>query len=373
MIGCRFGAKNRLDVNYLYLAEKGGAEILPETTVTAIRELADGTWSVEVVPTGKRRGGRAITARQVVLAAGALGTQRLLHTMRDTGVLPRLSPRLGELTRTNSEAILGAKAKDSSVDYSKGVAITSSWHPDENTHIEPVRYGRGSNAMGLLQTILVDGGGKMPRPLRFLGQLLRHPILFLRNMSVRRWSERTVIALVMQTLDNSITVRGKRGLLGRKLTSAPGHGEQNPTWIPVGHEAVRALAEEIDGQPGGTWGDVVNIPMTAHIIGGCVIGETPQTGVIDPFHRVHGYPTLHVVDGSAISANLGVNPSLTITAQAERAFALWPNAGEQDTRPAPGSPYSRTLPTVPRRPMVPAEAPGALRLPLLPLPTSRPA
>jgi cholesterol oxidase len=373
MIGCRFGAKNRLDVNYLYLAEKGGAEILPETTVTAIRELADGTWSVEVVPTGKRRGGRAITARQVVLAAGALGTQRLLHTMRDTGVLPRLSPRLGELTRTNSEAILGAKAKDSSVDYSKGVAITSSWHPDENTHIEPVRYGRGSNAMGLLQTILVDGGGKVPRPLRFLGQLLRHPILFLRNMSVRRWSERTVIALVMQTLDNSITVRGKRGLLGRKLTSAPGHGEQNPTWIPVGHEAVRALAEEIDGQPGGTWGDVVNIPMTAHIIGGCVIGETPQTGVIDPFHRVHGYPTLHVVDGSAISANLGVNPSLTITAQAERAFALWPNAGEQDTRPAPGSPYSRTLPTVPRRPMVPAEAPGALRLPLLPLPTSRPA
>ncbi|MDX6224998.1 MAG: cholesterol oxidase [Frankiales bacterium] len=373
MIGCRFGAKNRLDVNYLYLAEKGGATILPETTVTAIRQLADGTWAVDVTPTGKHRGGQTLSAKQVVLAAGALGTQRLLHEMKHRGALPRLSGRLGELTRTNSEAILGAKAKDSTVDYSKGVAITSSWHPDEHTHIEPVRYGKGSNAMGLLQTILVDGGGKVPRPLRFIGSALRHPILFLRNMSVRRWSERTVIALVMQTFDNSITVRRKRGLLGSKLTTAPGHGEPNPSWIPVAHDAVRALAEEVDGQPGGTWGDVFNVPMTAHIIGGCVIGESPETGVIDPYHRVHGYPTLHVVDGAAISANLGVNPSLTITAQAERAFALWPNEGEVDTRPSPGSAYSRVHPTPPRLPMVPAGAPGALRLPLLPQPVTRPA
>ena len=373
MIGCRFGAKNRLDVNYLYLAEKGGAEIIAETTVTSLRELADGTWAVEVKPTGKRGGARTISAGQVVLAAGALGTQRLLHELRDKGVLPKLSPRLGQLTRTNSEAILGAKAKDASVDYSKGVAITSSWHPDEHTHIEPVRYGRGSNAMGLLQTVLVDGGGKVPRPLRFIGQVLRHPILFVKNMSVRRWSERTVIALVMQTFDNSITVRRKRGLFGAKLTSSEGHGEPNPRWIPVGHEATRLLAEEMDGQAGGTWGDVLNIPMTAHIIGGAVIGETPETGVIDPFHRVHGYPTLHVVDGAAISANLGVNPSLTITAQAERAMAFWPNAGSEDSRPAPGEPYRRITPTPPVRPLVPADAPGALRLPLLPLPSTRPA
>ncbi|MDX6275179.1 MAG: cholesterol oxidase [Frankiales bacterium] len=373
MIGCRFGAKNRLDVNYLYLAEKGGATILPETTVTAIRQLADGTWAVDITPTGKHRGGGTLSAKQVVLAAGALGTQRLLHEMKHRGALPRLSGRLGELTRTNSEAILGAKAKNSTVDYSKGVAITSSWHPDEHTHIEPVRYGKGSNAMGLLQTILVDGGGKVPRPLRFIGSALRHPILFLRNMSVRHWSERTVIALVMQTFDNSITVRRKRGLLGSKLTTAPGHGEPNPSWIPVAHDAVRALAEEVDGQPGGTWGDVFNVPMTAHIIGGCVIGESPETGVIDPYHRVHGYPTIHVVDGAAISANLGVNPSLTITAQAERAFALWPNEGEVDTRPSPGSAYSRVHPTPPRLPMVPAGAPGALRLPLLPQPATRPA
>jgi cholesterol oxidase len=360
MIGCRYGAKNRLDTNYLYLAESRGAVVEPLTTVTAIREQADGTWVVESVPTGRKGPRTRRTAAHVVLAAGTLGTQRLLHDMKDTGVLPRISNRLGMVTRTNSEALLGAQtAKVPDQSFDRGIAITSSFHPDDVTHVEPVRYGKGSNAMGLLSTILVDGGGPIPRWLRFLLQAARHPVVFGRSMSVRHWSEKTIIVLVMQTLDNSISVRRTRR--GR-LTSGPGHGAPNPTWIPVAHEATRRIAAEIGGFPGGTLGDVTNVPMTAHIIGGCVISSDPESGVIDPYHRVHGYPTLHVVDGAAISANLGVNPSLTITAQAERAMSLWPNAGETDPRPPAGAAYVRLAPVPPRRPVVPAGAPGALRL-----------
>jgi cholesterol oxidase len=359
MIGCRFGAKNRLDTNYLYLAEQLGTVIEPLTTVTAVRETTDG-WVVETVPTGKKGPVTRRTSKQVVLAAGTLGTQQLLHEMRDTGVLPKVSKRLGMVTRTNSEALLGAQAKTMPKDtFNQGIAITSSFHPDAVTHVEPVRYGKGSNAMGLLSTILVDGGGRVPRPLRFLLQALRHPYVFARSLSVRNWSEKTIIVLVMQTLDNSISVkRTKRG----KLTSGPGHGAANPTWIPVAHEATRRIAEEIGGFPGGTVGDLANVPMTAHIIGGCVISDSAETGVIDPYHRVHGYPGLHVVDGAAISANLGVNPSLTITAQAERAMSLWPNQGAPDGRPAQGEPYRRIEPVAPVRPAVPASAPGALRI-----------
>ena len=351
MIGCRAGAKNRLDLNYLHLAERAGATIHPDTTVTAVRRAGDG-WRVESK-------GRTFTADHVVLAAGALGTQRLLHAMKDNGVLPGLSPRLGALTRTNSEALLGAQALAvPEKPFSQGVAITSSFHPDADTHIEPVRYGPGSNAMGLLSTLLVDGGGRVPRPIRFVGQALRHPGVFLRSLSKRRWSERTIIALVMQSLDNSLTVRRTRS--GR-LTTGPGHGPANPRWIPAGHDAVRRMASKIGGFPGGSVGDVFDIPMTAHILGGVTIGESADTGVIDAYHRVFGYPGLHVVDGSAVPANLGVNPSLTITALAERAMSLWPNAGESDSRPAPGRPYQRLNPIAPRSPAVPIHAPAALR------------
>jgi cholesterol oxidase len=352
MIGCTVGAKNRLDVNYLYLAERAGATVHPSTEVTALRQM-DGGWRVETTK-------GVFTARDVILAAGALGTQRLLHAMRDTGVLPKISPQLGALTRTNSEALLGAQAEKVPAEpYSQGVAITSSFHPDSRTHIEPVRYGPGSNAMGLLATLLVDGGGRLPRPVKFLGQALRHPYVLFRSLSVRRWSERTIIALVMQTADNSLTVRRtKRG----RLTTGPGHGEPNPSWIPVGHDAVRRIAEKIGGFPGGTLGDVFDIPMTAHILGGATIGDSPETGVVDAYHRVYGYDGLHVIDGSAVPANLGVNPSLTITALAERATALWPNKDESDERPEIGREYRRLPPIAPRNPAVPAHAPGALRL-----------
>ncbi|WHT18828.1 GMC family oxidoreductase [Crossiella sp. CA-258035] len=357
MTGCRVGAKNTLMKNYLYLAERKGAEVFPLTTVTGLRRRADGGWVVATERTGSwlRKGRRTFTAGQVVLAAGTWGTQNLLHKLRDNGSLPALSPRLGQLTRTNSEAILGAKASkvDPNRDFTKGVAITSSFHPDEDTHIEPVRYGKGSNAMGLLQAPAV-------------ATMLRHPLLTLRNLSVRRWSERTVILLVMQSLNNSITTFTKRGWLGgRKLSSKQGHGAPNPNSIPAGVKAAELAADKIDGIPGGAISEMFNIPMTAHFLGGCPIGLDAEHGVIDPYHRVHGYPGLSIVDGSAISANLGVNPSLTITAQAERALSLWPNKGEADPRPAQGAPYQRLSPVPPVSPAVPAAAPGALRLPIV--------
>jgi len=364
MTGCRHGAKNTLLQNYLYLAEQAGAAVHPMTTVIRIRSLPDGRYAVDTERTGSwvRKRRRTFVARDVVLGAGTMGTQRLLHRMRDEGHLPHLSARLGELTRTNSEAILGARTFRRDVDFTKGVAITSSFHPDHQTHIEPVRYGEGSNAMGLLTTGLADGGGRS-RPLTWLREAARHPLMLLRNTSMRHWSEQIIIALVMQTRDNSITCFTKRGLLGRrKLTSKQGHGEPNPTWIPVGHDAVRRIATKIKGFAGGGWNDVFNIPMTAHFLGGAPIGDSPATGVIDAYHRAYGHPGLHVVDGAAVSANLGVNPSLTITAQAERAMSMWPNAGEADPRPGLGQPYERVAPVTPRAPAVPAGAIGELRL-----------
>ncbi|GGG13801.1 cholesterol oxidase [Rhodococcoides trifolii] len=376
MTGCRHGAKNTLLKNYLGLAERAGADIVPMTTVTDLREQPDGSWRIDTERTGSwiRKGRKTFTADNVVLAAGTWGSQQLLHRLKDEGSLPRLSPKLGELTRTNSESIVGAgKMKvDPNVDLTRGVAITSSFHPTSDTHIEPCRYGKGSNAMGLLQTLMTDGGGRVPRWMRFLGVALRHPLLLVRMLSVKDWSQRTIIALVMQNLDNSITTYTKRGPFGRRVTSKQGHGQPNPTWIPAGNDATRRIAKKIDGVAGGTWGEVFNIPLTAHFLGGCVISEDAAHGVIDPYHRVHGYPTLSIVDGSAVSANLGVNPSLTISAQAERSAALWPNKGQEDLRPAQGQPYRRLDPIAPRSPAVPASAPAALRLPIVEIRSSAP-
>ena len=381
MVGCRVGAKNTLVKNYLALAERLGVRIQPLRTVVDVRPIDPHDDAAGYIVTTERTGAwwrkdrRTTTARQVVLAAGTWGTQRLLHRMHVSGGLPRLSGQLGVLTRTNSEALLGAMTRRvPGIDLTRGVAITSSFHPDEDTHVENCRYGKGSNAMGVLSTVLVDGDGRGPRWLRFIGRAVRRPDLVARTLSARRFSERTVIGLVMQSLDNSLIVSGRRrpalrwlGFNPVGLTSRQGHGEPNPAWIPAGHRAVRLIARRLaarTGVPadaGGGLGDLFDVPLTAHFLGGCVIGETAARGVVDPYHRVHGYPGLHIVDGSAVSANLGVNPSLTITAQAERAFALWPNRGESDPRPPQGEPYRRLAPVPPRRPAVPATAPGALR------------
>ncbi|WP_129841890.1 GMC family oxidoreductase [Streptomyces sp. RFCAC02] len=380
MTGCRHGAKNTLNENYLHLARRAGAEIHPLTTVTAVAELP-GTrpgYAVTTVPTdagrrARRRRARTLLARHVVLAAGTYGTQQLLHRMRDTGALPRVSDRLGTLTRTNSEALVGARTSPrryralhgpgAHPDFTRGVAITSSIHPDPHTHIEPVRYGRGSNAMGFLSIQQFRHTPRLPRLLSYAATSLRHPLLFLVSQSNRRWSERTIIGLVMQTHDNSLTTFRKRRGPGRgRLTARQGHGAPNPGHIPEGAEAARRIAEDIGGFPGTNVGELIGTPLTAHFLGGCPIGADPSRGVVDPYHRLWGHPGISVVDGSAVSANLGVNPALTITAQAERAMALWPNRGDPDPRPAQGEPYAPLRPVPPGRPAVPGGAFGELRL-----------
>jgi cholesterol oxidase len=400
MTGCRYNAKNTLVKNYLYLAEKLGAEIHPLTTVTRVRPRAEGGYEVTTRSTTTKAARRAaqrahrrlrrdqqpgqipgdldsetgpgrhtFTADQVVFSAAALGTQRLLHRMKAEGHLPHLSDRLGHLARTNSESLLGAIAPrhdpDPRKNFSYGVAITSSFHPDDHTTIEPVRYGAGSTAMLLLQTVLASGETTGPRWKLWAREMWRNRAHIPKMYDVRRNADRTVIALVMQTLDNSITTYLAKNPVTRtwRMTTKQGHGAPNPTWIPIAHDAVRAMARAINGVPAGTIGEPFNAPMTAHFIGGCVIGQDPSDGVIDAYQRVFGHLGLHIADGSAISANLGVNPSLTITAQAERAMSYWPNKGDDDPRPPLGSPYRQITPVDPHRPAVPDEAPAALRLP----------
>ncbi|MFF4549006.1 GMC family oxidoreductase N-terminal domain-containing protein [Streptomyces sp. NPDC001435] len=383
MTGCRHGAKNTLNENYLHLAEKAGAVVHPMTTVVSVTDDSRGGYAVATLPTDeKKKGkGRTFTARRVVIAAGTYGTQTLLHRMKANGQLPHLSGRLGDLTRTNSEALVGAqtddrryrKAHGTKADFTRGVAITSSIHPDEDTHIEPVRYGKGSNAMGGMSILQVPYAEGSSRVLAWLANAARHPLLVARSLSNRRWSERTIIGLVMQSLDNSLTTYLKPNGVGKGLlTARQGHGAPNPKQIRAASEAASALASEINGFAGSNVGELMGTPLTAHFLGGCPIGASPETGVIDPYHRLYGHPGISVVDGAAVSANLGVNPSLTITAQAERAMSYWPNKGEADPRPAQGVAYERLKPVEPANPVVPADAFGALRLPFLGMPAVPP-
>jgi cholesterol oxidase len=363
MTGCRFNAKNTLPKNYLGLAESAGAKVFPEHTVESFEELPNGGWKITARKSSAWFGGKRIfTAGEVVVAAGTYNTQKLLHKMKDAKKLAQLSPALGKLSRTNSESLVGAvMPHGGEIDFSKGAAITSSFFPDEHTHVEPVRYGKGSNFMGLLQTLMTDGHSAKVRRRQWVKTLITKPSMIAKILDVRKWSERTVIALVMQNVDSSIAVRGKRGIFGWRLTSKNDSEHPNATYIPAANEVVRKIAKNYGGTPGGHIGDLVSAPFTAHFVGGCVISDDSKNGVIDPFHRVWNYPTLHVVDGASVTANLGVNPSLTITAQAERAFSFWPNKGESDPRPPQGSGYKRIEWVKPNSPFVPEHAYGALR------------
>lgn len=370
MVGCRVGAKNTLMKNYLALAEGLGVQIVPMRTVTRVgvvpgTEGPDEVYRVrhEATDALGDKSARVTTASKVVVAAGTWGTQTLLHEMKADGELPAISDFLGQLTRTNSEALVGALADsppEGEHDLTTGVAITSSFHPDADTHIENVRYGHGSDAMGLLTTLLAPPRtGHAPRWAKLLAELPRQlPALKAWFPPGTHFADSTVIGLVMQSLDNSLTTSLTTGPGGRRrLTSTQGHGEENPTYIAAGHEGIRVLATKLAERigrpfyPGGTWSEAFDIPLTAHFLGGAPIADSPATGVIDPYHRLWGHPGISVVDGSAVSANLGVNPSLTITAQAERAFSLWPNAGDADGRPAQGDAYRRLDP-------VPAQTPA---------------
>ncbi|MDP1851353.1 MAG: GMC family oxidoreductase [Candidatus Planktophila sp.] len=362
MTGCHFNAKNTLPKNYLGLAESAGAIVFPMTTVKSFSQSSDGTWDIRAVKTDDPFA-RSIKfkADQVIVAAGTYNTQKLLHAMKSNS-LPQLSNQLGQLSRTNSEALTGAMMPNIDIDFSTGSAITSSFFPDEHTHIEPVRYGKGSNFMGLMQTIMTDGYDSKGRRKHWLKQFVAKPSLLGKILNVRRWSQRTVIALTMQNVDSSVTVSRKRGLFGWHLTSKNDPLKPNATYIPAANEVVRRIAKKHNGIAGGHIGDLIDAPFTAHFVGGCVIGIDAEHGVIDPYHRVYNYPTLHIVDGSTITANLGVNPSLTITAQAERAISMWPNKGDVDIRPMQGSEYKRLSPIAPNKPFVPAGALGELKI-----------
>jgi cholesterol oxidase len=334
MVGCPIGAKNTLPKNYLWLAEHQGAKIVPERTVVDVRPLgaADGSDGYEVVTerTGAwiRKQRRTHTTASVVLAGGPLGTNKLLQRCRHNGSLPKVSRRLGELVRTNSEAILAVTAKDDSVDFTKRVAISGSIYPDENTHIETVSYGHAGDGMSLLHTLLVGDGTRVTRPLKLLAAAVRHPLMFARLCDPRGWSRRTIIVLVMQTLDNAIALRPRPGRFGAmRLQTEQDPEKPNPTFIPIANHAAEWMAKEIDGMPQSSVLEALaNIPTTAHILGGVVIGRSPEEGVVDARHRVFGYENLLVCDGSVIPANVGVNPSLTITALAERAMSFVPAA-----------------------------------------------
>ncbi len=366
MTGCRHGAKNTLVKNYLYLAEKAGAEVRELTTVT---DIVDGKNGFTIKTRGTSGGKRqAITAKQVIVAAGALGTAKLLQRVKANGNLQGLSPMLGQLSRTNSESLLGVVSRDTNVDYSQGSAITSSYFPDEHTHIESVRYGKGSNFMALMESFMSSGKkGQAPNFGLLLWNTLKNLQRLPKFYNLRHWSERTLILLVMQSADNSLSTFIKRGLFGKKLTSRQGTGKPNPAWVKVGHEAARDLAKDMNGTPGAVITEPFGIPMTAHFLGGCVIADNPENGVVDPFLRAFGVPGLHIFDGSTLSANPGVNPSLSITAQAEWASAHWPNNGESDSRPALGSRFAPIKAVAPKSPLVPVTAPAALRIPLSPL------
>ena len=362
MTGCRYNAKNTLPKNYLGLAEAAGATVMPMSTVYKVEPMSQGGYRISVRKTGTKSES-SFTASEVIFAAGAYNTQKLLHRMKDDAVLPNLSPRLGTLSRTNSESILGAVSDTRTTDFTEGVAITSSFFPDPQTHVEPVRYGKGSNSMGLLQTIMTRPQPGKKRWAIWIKEMLKNPRDVALALNVRSWSERTVISLVMQTVDNSLTLKGKRNRFGRwSLGTVACESTPAPTYIPVAQDVVERAAEIIDGRPGGSVFESFDAALTAHFVGGCVIGSNSASGVIDGYHRVFGHAGLHVVDGSAITANLGVNPSLTITAQAERAMALWPNRGEVDTRPTLGAQYEKVNPVAPKNPYVPADAPAAYRI-----------
>jgi cholesterol oxidase len=333
MIGCPHGAKNTLVKNYLWLAERAGAQVHPERLAVDVRPLgaADGSegYAVTTEHPGRwiRRRRKTFTARGVVFAAGPLGTNKLLAACKLHGSLPRVSDRLGQLVRTNSEAILAVTLPPGAPDIQRRVAITGSIYPDPDTHIETVVYGDAADSMSSLYTVLVGDGTRVTRPLKLAATAARHPLTFLKLLNPRGWSRRTIIVLVMQTLDNAIALRAIRTRRGARLQTAQDPDRPIPTFIPVANQFAEWLAKRTGGVAQTALMEAVaNIATTAHVLGGAVIGADPSTGVVDARQRVFGYENLLVCDGSAVPANVGVNPSLTITAMAEHAMSQVPPA-----------------------------------------------
>ncbi|MEP7051733.1 MAG: GMC family oxidoreductase [Pseudomonadota bacterium] len=328
MVGCRFGAKNTLDKNYLYFAESWGAVIFPELKVTRLSPVPGG-YEVETERSTALFGatGPRLCAKRVIVAAGVLGTVELLLKNRDQHrTLPALSQRLGDFVRTNGESLLGATSFDAHRELSRGIAIGAAFHPNSLTKIEAVRYPSGSGAMRMLAVPLTPNGSALTRPLKMLWRMLTRLPRMLRLWWVKDWARSTVILLVMQAVDQHLRLRLGRSLFGRGLkdiaTDAP-----VPSYLPIAQEAAQILAEELNGEAQNVISEVLlRTPATAHILGGCCIGRDAESGVIDEQHQVFGYPGLYVCDGSVVPGNLAVNPSLTISALAERFASFFPRA-----------------------------------------------
>ena len=369
-VGCGHNAKNKLTTNYLYLAEKLGVEIHELHEVHELVPLAGGGFAVHTRHPGWAQRAahlhrRVYSAEQVVVAAHAYGSAKLLLHMQHAGRLPGVSSELGKRARTNSEQLLAItrshgqwKLDPEKIRITPGsIAITSGVWPDAVTSIEPVYWGVGSDVFAFLVTYHQQGEQKHPTA-SWLKELIEHPGQVLGFSDPRHWSERTVVLLCMQTTDTSLELYWHDG----RLRSRPGSGTPPSVHIPVVEEFADRVARKMDSREGALLFEVINRTATAHFTGGIPIGDSSERGAIDPYQRVFGQPGLHVMDGSVMPANTGVNPSLMITALAERAMSLWPNKGDADTRPPLGSGYERVDPVRPRHPVVPAGAPGELRL-----------
>ncbi|NOZ08785.1 MAG: GMC family oxidoreductase [FCB group bacterium] len=329
MTGCRDGGKNTLDKNYLFLARKKGVKIFPETEAISVTPAREGGYLIKIKKsTGFRAAKGKLASKGVIFSGGVMGTVKLLLKLKNNGALPAISDQLGAFVRTNSEALVGAVANESTEDYSKGIAITSGIYPDEHTHIETVRYGKGHNAMALLGTLLVDDSPIFHRSLVYLGQIIKHPGKFIKSLKFSGWSERTTILLVMQTLSNYLTLDYRRRWWrfgGYSLNSRCQKESRVPAYNPVANDFARRMSEKIGGEPLSVLPEVLmNTSSTAHILGGCVLSDSKANGVVDITGKIHGYEDLYVIDGSIVPVNLGVNPSLTITALAEYLLNKFP-------------------------------------------------
>lgn len=329
MTGCRYDGKNTLDKNYLYLARKRGLQLYADTEVVDVRPLPDGGYTVSALQGTSifRRKKVSFTTRNVVFSGGALGTNQLLLRLKQKAeCLPDLSPQLGRRVRTNSEALIFVTVPDSKVDYSEGVAINSMLQTDDNSHLEMVRYGAGSGFFRLFSLPHTPGGGGPPiQILRMMWGLIKHPIRALKVILVRDWAKQTMILLYMRSTEG--TLRFAVGRSGRMRTELDS-GDAPEAQIPEADQLAAEVAAKTGGVVMKNAVDVFNTPVTAHILGGCAMGDSPETGAIDTQHRLFGYEGLYVIDGSAISANPGVNPSLTITALAERAMTFIPDRAD---------------------------------------------
>ena len=330
MVGCRYNAKNTLDKNYLYLAENLGVQIAPEQEVLSVKEDKNGGYVIAYrKSTGilKRQG--KVYARKVIFSGGVMGSVKLLFKCKSMGYLSKISNRLGDYVRTNSESILGIRSRSISKtkDFTKGIAISAGFKPDDKTHIETCRYGKGQNSMSLLTTHLFNSS-KMPGIVKWFLNIIFHPIQFIRDTIPYKWSSQTVILLIMQPINNYLKFSYKRRwwrLGAKSMNSDLSSGDPIPSSIPIGDKIANDIAEDINGVPMSTYMDTfLGIPTTAHILGGASMGEDMSTGVVDERFEVFNYPGLYVIDGSIVPSNLGVNPSLTITALAEYAMSRFP-------------------------------------------------